>query len=76
MEPGFPASLSFAGSNGEGTGGEVSPPSCYDTATTIHDDRSAVVQRRRGGAEMMTNLLPVFLGVVLLVFSIASGSLR
>lgn len=34
------------------------------------------MQRRRGGAEMMINLLPVFLGVVLLVFSIASGSLR
>ncbi len=34
------------------------------------------MQRRRGGAEMMILLLPVFLGVVLLIFSIASGSLR
>jgi len=35
-----------------------------------------MVQQRRGGAEMMINLLPVFLGVVLLVFSIGSGSPR
>ncbi len=58
-----------------GLGGEVFPPSCYDTATA-KDERGVLVQRRRGGAEMMTNLLPVFLGVALLVFSIASGSLR
>ena len=35
-----------------------------------------MVQRRRSGAEMMANLLPLFLGVVLLVFGIASGSWR
>ncbi len=34
------------------------------------------MQQRRGGAEMMINLLPVFLGVVLLIFSIGSGSPR
>ncbi|MGI8688909.1 MAG: hypothetical protein ACR2M3_10050 [Thermomicrobiales bacterium] len=35
-----------------------------------------MVQRRRGGAENMANLLPLFLGIVLLVFGIASGSWR
>ncbi len=34
------------------------------------------MQRRRGGAETMANLLPLFLGGVLLVFGIASGSWR
>jgi len=34
------------------------------------------VQRRRGGAEIMANLLPLFLGVVLLIFGVASGSWR
>jgi hypothetical protein len=38
--------------------------------------RSIVMERRRGGAEGMANLLPLFLGVVLLVFGIASGSWR
>ncbi len=34
------------------------------------------MQRRRGGAEIMVNLLPLFLGVVLLIFGVASGSWR
>ncbi len=34
------------------------------------------MQGRRGGAEKMMNLLPLFLGVVLLAFGIASGSWR
>ncbi len=34
------------------------------------------MQRRRGGAEIMANLLPLFLGVVLLIFGVASGSWR
>ena len=67
--------LSFATAKERGPGGEVSPPPCYDTATAKKEG-ALLVQRRHGGAEMMTNLLPVFLGVVLLVFSIASGSLR
>ena len=35
-----------------------------------------MVQRRRGGMEIMANLLPLFLGGVLLAFGIASGSWR
>lgn len=35
-----------------------------------------MVQRRRGGTEGMANLLPLFLGAILLVFGIASGSWR
>jgi Na+/H+-dicarboxylate symporter len=35
-----------------------------------------MMQRRRGGAETMMNLLPLFLGIVLLVFGIASESWR
>ena len=34
------------------------------------------MQRQRGGAQTMTNLLPLFLGVVLLAFGVASGSWR
>ncbi len=34
------------------------------------------MQRQRGGAQTMMNLLPLFLGVVLLAFGIASGSWR
>lgn len=35
-----------------------------------------MVQRRRVGAETMMNLLPLFLGMVLLAFGVASGSWR
>ncbi len=35
-----------------------------------------MVQQRRGGAEILANLLPLFLGGVLLVFGIANGSWR